>query len=147
MKTCDHENCSYPVFGSDKKTGKRYCKNHQYLRTDLNKTIRQRSERRAKDEQEYFQIIEDLKSEATYCWICGCEFYDGVVKDAHHVKGREEKLLTDKRWIRIVHRECHSAIHNMPKGVLQRQHWFKHYIKQLSKIDVANNDNTCDIVK
>lgn len=42
MKTCDHPGCSYNVFGKDKNTGKRYCKKHQYLRTDIKKKIRKK---------------------------------------------------------------------------------------------------------
>lgn len=34
MRTCVATGCENPVFGTDKKTKKGYCKNHQYLRTD-----------------------------------------------------------------------------------------------------------------
>jgi hypothetical protein len=37
MRLCQNSGCSYPVFGTDKKTGKGYCKSHQYLRTDTDK--------------------------------------------------------------------------------------------------------------
>jgi hypothetical protein len=37
MRFCEALNCSFPVFGTDKKTNIGYCKNHQYLRTDLDK--------------------------------------------------------------------------------------------------------------
>lgn len=37
MKNCSVHNCSLPSFGKDKKTGIPYCRNHQYLRTDLDK--------------------------------------------------------------------------------------------------------------
>jgi hypothetical protein len=37
-RTCSFDNCNYSVFGTDKKTGKGYCKKHQYCRTDKNKS-------------------------------------------------------------------------------------------------------------
>lgn len=39
-KVCDAQGCYYPVFGTDKYTKKRYCRNHQYLRTDTKKSVR-----------------------------------------------------------------------------------------------------------
>ena len=37
MRFCEANNCSRPVFGTDKKTRTGYCKSHQYLRTDIDK--------------------------------------------------------------------------------------------------------------
>lgn len=37
MRICSKEGCSSVVFGTDKKTRKGFCKNHQYLRTDTDK--------------------------------------------------------------------------------------------------------------
>lgn len=37
MRFCEHTGCDKPVFGTDKKTRTGYCKNHQYLRTDISK--------------------------------------------------------------------------------------------------------------
>lgn len=37
MKNCSVNKCPFPSFGRDKKTGLPYCKNHQYLRTDLDR--------------------------------------------------------------------------------------------------------------
>ncbi len=37
MRVCEYDNCGVLVFGTDKKTGKGYCKRHQYLRTDTDK--------------------------------------------------------------------------------------------------------------
>lgn len=37
MRTCEANNCIYPVFGTDKLTRKGYCKSHQNLRTDKDK--------------------------------------------------------------------------------------------------------------
>lgn len=34
MKKCEVDNCNENSFGRDRKTGIRYCKRHQYLRTD-----------------------------------------------------------------------------------------------------------------
>lgn len=35
MRTCSHPGCKFPVFGTDKKTKKGYCRIHQFYRTDL----------------------------------------------------------------------------------------------------------------
>lgn len=37
MRFCEYNNCRQPVFGSDKKTRKGYCKSHQWVRTDIDK--------------------------------------------------------------------------------------------------------------
>lgn len=34
MRTCEADNCYFPVFGTDKNTGKGYCQRHQWMRTD-----------------------------------------------------------------------------------------------------------------
>lgn len=34
MRACEANNCGYPVFGTDKNTGKGYCQRHQWMRTD-----------------------------------------------------------------------------------------------------------------
>lgn len=34
MRTCEFDNCTQPVFGTDKNTRKGYCRNHQRFRTD-----------------------------------------------------------------------------------------------------------------
>lgn len=44
MRFCEIQGCPRPVFGTDKKTRTGYCKNHQHLRTDIDKdTIIQRA--------------------------------------------------------------------------------------------------------
>lgn len=53
MKTCDVHGCSYPVFGTDKNNKKRYCKTHQFLRTDIIKKIRKKT---VKDRNEKLAI-------------------------------------------------------------------------------------------
>lgn len=37
MRFCEIQGCPRPVFGTDKKTRTGYCKNHQHLRTDIDK--------------------------------------------------------------------------------------------------------------
>ncbi|MEO7048896.1 MAG: hypothetical protein ABI091_26575 [Ferruginibacter sp.] len=37
MRFCEFEKCKYPVFGTDKVTGKGYCRTHQTKRTDLDR--------------------------------------------------------------------------------------------------------------
>ena len=44
MRTCEVENCSMVVWGTDRKTRTGYCKSHQHLRTDISKeTILQKA--------------------------------------------------------------------------------------------------------
>lgn len=43
MKECDVIGCSYPVFGTDKNNKKRYCKKHQFLRTDISHSIKRKN--------------------------------------------------------------------------------------------------------
>jgi hypothetical protein len=37
MRFCEFEKCKYPVFGTDKITGKGYCRSHQTKRTDYDR--------------------------------------------------------------------------------------------------------------
>jgi len=34
MRICKYKDCNFPVFGTDKNTGKGYCQSHQWCRTD-----------------------------------------------------------------------------------------------------------------
>jgi len=43
MRICSAQNCNYNVFGTDKNTGKGYCKIHQFLRSDIVRTIKKKS--------------------------------------------------------------------------------------------------------
>lgn len=42
-KKCDVQGCDNPVFGTDKNNKKRYCRKHQYLRSDIIKAVKKRS--------------------------------------------------------------------------------------------------------
>lgn len=42
-KKCEVVGCDNPVFGTDKNTKKRYCRRHQYLRSDVIKAVRKKS--------------------------------------------------------------------------------------------------------
>ena len=42
-KKCDVIGCENPVFGTDKNNKKRYCRKHQYLRSDVIKAIKKKS--------------------------------------------------------------------------------------------------------
>lgn len=128
MKICNVDDCNNFVFG------KGYCKNHQYLRTDIKKTINKVSPKRILENEKYFTVTKKLKDESTSCWICDREFMDYDIKDCHHVKGRDGELLTNKKYLVIVHRDCHNDIHNLSKSKLIVKQWFKSYIYKLNKI-------------
>ena len=42
-KKCDVVGCNNPVFGTDKNTKKRFCRRHQFLRSDVIKAVKKRS--------------------------------------------------------------------------------------------------------
>jgi len=75
--------CSYPVFGTDKKTGMGYCKNHQRLRTDLDRRtsaqkimdkIREgKQQTPEKEKSELEKWFEERRKEMTGVCQCGCK--------------------------------------------------------------------------
>lgn len=82
MKICQHKNCTYPVFGTDKITGIGYCKNHQYCRTDIDRrSAIQKHFDKLKDEPKseskndldrwFDHIIEKVIKPNPTCWNCG----------------------------------------------------------------------------
>lgn len=124
-KICRSEGCQYPVFSHH------YCKKHQYLRKDSKykaPIIKSRSERRAKQENMYHKDISKYVDMFMYCFICGK--YMGKDKDVHHLAGRKEEMLNEKKWWVVVHRQCHSDVHNLPLDKIQEK--YPRYIKKLS---------------
>ena len=84
MRTCSANNCSWPVWGTDKKTGKGYCKMHQSLRTDRDtRTVFQKhmdkvkengkksktSEKEETELQKWYSAI--MQKEEGRCWETG----------------------------------------------------------------------------
>ena len=77
MRTCEKAGCSNPVFGTDKKTKIGYCRNHQYLRSDLKKFINKKTLKEkgepANNEllDKWFDKIMKIIEASPYCWECG----------------------------------------------------------------------------
>lgn len=80
MRTCEANNCIYPVWGTDKSTGKGYCKMHQSLRTDRDtRTIFQKHMDKNKAKkvieveetklQKWYSEI--MEKEVARCWETG----------------------------------------------------------------------------
>jgi len=84
------QNDGVPVFGTDKNTGKGYCKNHQYLRTDLDKrSIVQKAMDKNKVKRDFsklkglpenkdlvalkkwFDYVATVIKADPHCWNCG----------------------------------------------------------------------------
>lgn len=82
MRSCSKSGCFYPVFSTDKKTGRGYCKMHQSLRTDRDtRTIFQKHmdkmKKDGKKEKEVDQTelqkwyAEIMQKEEGRCWETG----------------------------------------------------------------------------
>lgn len=68
MKNCSIDNCKFPVFGTDKKTKKGYCKYHQSYRTDIKKnipksTLKERNEKLLRNKVDFDPLQWGFKSE------------------------------------------------------------------------------------
>lgn len=69
-KKCDVERCNNNVFGTDKNTKKRYCRKHQYLRSDVIKAIKHKSislrnNKLARNKEQFNVFQYGFQSEAT----------------------------------------------------------------------------------
>lgn len=108
-KTCIKEGCNNPRFG------KGYCKNHQYLRTDLKekkaprKRIKPISESLSLKLKEYRIVRDIFMKDNPNCECCGMPS-----QDLHHKKGRG-KNLSELKYFMSVCRKCHNYIHENPK--------------------------------
>ncbi len=72
-RKCSFSECDYPVFGTDKNTGKGYCKSHQWNRTDTSKRISKSSvERRnyklSRNKYEFNPLKWGFSSEISIFW-------------------------------------------------------------------------------
>lgn len=132
MKTCLAPACRSNIFSH------KFCKRHQYLRTDdkfKRKGINKRSPGRSDEEREYRQVCDEIDEEAIKtdrreCVFCGwritSEQWDDRVH--HHQFGRAGKLLTDKRFIKLAHWECHQDYHQKSVSLLW---WWRDYMERI----------------
>ena len=128
MRTCSVFSCDNPVFGTDKRTGKGFCRFHQFLRVDKppkkrkplkSSRIPVRSDKRAKEEEEYRRVCDKIDKELQEAGKFRCWFTDKPLSvdrkvSHHHVFGRDGDLLTEKKWIKPCLNEPHLDYHNLP---------------------------------
>lgn len=102
MKICKIENCNSFVFG------KGYCKVHQYLRTDIKKSIRKVSNKRQKEQIEYSKIRQKLLNKFPVCYA---HLVDCTIQatEVHHMEGRGKNYLDESKMVTICH-SCHVKI-------------------------------------
>jgi len=139
-KICKVEDCNLPVFGSG------YCRRHQYLRDDVkmylqssNKPIRKVSIKRKELMDTYIdlkeEIIAEYKKNGIYnCQFCGKKFEDDDIVDIHHLLGRQESKLTDKKDLILVHRQCHTEYHSFTVEQLFKTKWYSWFLMGLHYI-------------
>ena len=149
MRTCTVHNCDYPVFGTDKRTGKGLCKGHQFLRTDKAKEKRKpvreakavyRSLKRMREEAEYQKVCDEIDKELQEVGEFRCFFTNKPLpvdrKPAHHhLRGRVGKLLTDKRWIVPCKSSPHLNYHDLSVEKLSKKSWYPGFLKRLREVD------------
>lgn len=62
MKSCEAPGCEFPSWGKDKITGIRYCRNHQYLRTDLDRrSLMEKHMAKQKDKSSKSKMISKIR--------------------------------------------------------------------------------------
>ena len=148
-KKCKELGCDLPVFSSG------YCRKHLY-RVEKYKKMADKihknpskplsrskgykippiSEKRREGLKIYSKLIKEIDKEAKannkwYCFFCGLQLGDTC--DHHHLKGRENKDLVDKKYIVLAHRTCHRIYHDSPAVTIC---WFKEYVMRLMDIDL-----------
>ena len=107
-KDCLHIGCYYSRFGGG------FCKMHQYKREDkkskpLNNTpIRKVSVKRSKENLEY------LRERMKFLNDKICPITGNSATEIHHINGRSNKRLLDKKYWLAVTREGHNKIHANP---------------------------------
>ena len=144
-KICKYEGCNNSRWGGG------YCKYHQYIRfKDENRAVQplspikrynipKVSDKRLEQAKIYKQIcievdLEAKKSNNWKCFFCGEEFEKGVRPDRHHLAGRDGSLYTDKRYLVLAHRICHTKYHSHTIHLLKKEAWFNSWLERLRVI-------------
>ena len=107
-KTCLLDQCYYPRWG------KGYCKSHQYLRSDKNKSgIKPIADKRAEEIKIYNTKKKEYLSIFTECEVRECTNKSTHI---HHKNGRTGKRLYDDNFFMAVCNDCHpQKIHENPE--------------------------------
>ena len=76
----------------------------------------------------------ELKAKGEWrCFFSGLPINDNAVW--HHVIGRENDLLTDKKFLRPVLHESHAAYHDQPFSKLKNEWWWYGFMQRLKELD------------
>ena len=139
-KICKAEGCDFPVFSCG------YCRRHQYLRDDVkmylqssNKPIRKVSVKRKKQMDTYIElkaeIIAEAKRDGLYlCRFCGKRFEDTDTVEIHHLLGRIEDKLIDKKDLILTHWKCHTEYNSFTVEQLYKTEWYRWFLMGLHYI-------------
>lgn len=135
MKTCNKDGCSNPVFGGG------YCKFHQYLRSKPPKKIRKYSPKRQSQVSSYLHdrklFLDELRdTEEWRCFFCGVAFKFNDNPDVHHLRGRDDDLITNTKYWVVAHTNCHVEMwHGKALSILENIWWFDSFKKRLCSKD------------
>lgn len=86
----------------------------------------------------YDRVRNEIETElkASGKWMC---FFSGLPlhEDAvfHHLIGRENELLTDKKFLVPVLHEYHQRYHDVPFSKLKNEWWWDGFMKRLKEKD------------
>ena len=94
--------------------------------------MKPRSDKRAEQEKEYAKRRKIVIAEQYNCFFCGEKFRKNYRPDIHHLKGRDNELLTDKRYLVAVHRKCHREYHDKSRCKIE---WYPKYLVRLKQRD------------
>lgn len=117
-KICEVTGCMYPVFGTDKITGKHYCGRHQYKRTDLKKKRQEKADVHREDWITYEKVWNTQPHE---CFECGEPIPAPIIDNFHHVLPKGELRYKHLRHkvknikilcCRLQKNNCHGKVTN-----------------------------------
>lgn len=97
------------------------------------------SKKRANEKIAYKKIIKQIDEESQaigqyICFFCNEPIYG--IADHHHLFGRENKRLLDKKYIVLAHNDCHVfKYHYMSVKQLMQQSWYEGFLARLKSKD------------
>lgn len=146
MKQCKAEGCNSSVFSHSYCIGHQsYRKDESYLKSLLKKLktgkIKPKSSKRIKQDVEYkevgLELEEELKAKGGWvCIFCGIPFSDYESYEKHHLFGRDGELMTDKKFIRPSHSNCHFTYHQSTLAKLKSMFWYEGFLERIKIIDI-----------
>lgn len=97
----------------------------------VDKHLKPISDKRVKQLKEYKKVKKKLDD--TKCFFCDKKLSGEI--DCHHLDGREEKLLTFDKWLKMVHRSCHRMYHDYTIEKLKKLSWYEGFKERLRELD------------